>query len=108
MRERAVLVTGAAAGLGRAIAPRLVNVGCTVAVTDVDEYKAETVAKEIGVTGRTAIARWVGDADALVSRMPLQLAQTTNDVAAATTFRRSPDVNRITDRSLSVDGGLLV
>jgi NAD(P)-dependent dehydrogenase (short-subunit alcohol dehydrogenase family) len=43
-----VLVTGAGAGLGRAIATRFAGAGARVLVSDVDVTAAETVAKELG------------------------------------------------------------
>jgi NAD(P)-dependent dehydrogenase (short-subunit alcohol dehydrogenase family) len=67
MKDKAVIVTGAAAGLGRAIALRLAKDQYTVAVTDIDGEGAERVAKTITDAGGTAIARSmdVADADAV-------------------------------------------
>lgn len=67
MKGKAVIVTGAAAGLGRAIALRLAKDRYTVAVTDIDGTGADRVAKEIADGGGAAIARPmdVADADAV-------------------------------------------
>lgn len=67
MKDRAVIVTGAAAGLGRAIALRLAQDQYIVAVTDIDGTGADRVAKEITDGGGAAIARSmdVADADAV-------------------------------------------
>jgi len=52
VEEKVAIVTGAAAGIGRATAILLAKEGARVAVTDVDEAGAEAVAAEIeGVVG---------------------------------------------------------
>jgi NAD(P)-dependent dehydrogenase (short-subunit alcohol dehydrogenase family) len=55
------LVTGGAAGIGRAIALELARSGCDVALIDVDAGKAEATAGEVRALGRKAAAA-VGDA----------------------------------------------
>ncbi|UYM04595.1 SDR family oxidoreductase [Solicola gregarius] len=45
---RSAVVTGAAGGIGRAVAQRLVDLGYAVVVTDVDAGAAETTSNEIG------------------------------------------------------------
>lgn len=52
--ESGVIVTGAATGLGRAVALRLARDGYRVAVTDVNALGAKQVAEEIGTLGGTA------------------------------------------------------
>ena len=47
LRDRAALVTGAASGIGRAVALELGRAGAAVCVTDVDEAGAEAVAAEV-------------------------------------------------------------
>lgn len=83
---RVAFVTGAGSGLGRAIAHRLSADGLAIAVTDVDEHAAATVAKEIEQAGGTArpwvcdvsdpdavqdaasdVAGWLGSIDCLVN-----------------------------------------
>lgn len=56
MDSRVCFVTGAASGLGRAIAHRAAAEGFTVVVTDIDLGGAETVVKEIESTRGTASA----------------------------------------------------
>src|SRR5690625_7498263 len=48
--DKTALVTGAASGLGKAAAQLLAQEGARVAVTDIDEAGAKSVAKSIGGT----------------------------------------------------------
>ena len=56
--KHVAVVTGAAGGIGRAVAARLVADGAGVLVTDLDEQVCQTVAKEINDGG--AVGRAVG------------------------------------------------
>ncbi|HEY8551107.1 MAG TPA: glucose 1-dehydrogenase [Vicinamibacterales bacterium] len=53
---RVAIVTGAASGIGRAIAFRFADAGATVLVADVAAEPAEAVAREIGLLGGRASA----------------------------------------------------
>lgn len=55
LEGRAALVTGAGRGIGRAVALRLAQAGCGVAVNDVDPEAAERVASEVRRMGRPAL-----------------------------------------------------
>jgi len=54
LKDRSVIVTGGANGIGAAIARRLAEEGCTVGIFDLDAATGETVAKEIGAKGGRA------------------------------------------------------
>jgi NAD(P)-dependent dehydrogenase (short-subunit alcohol dehydrogenase family) len=72
---RSAVVTGAARGIGRAVATRLVATGHDVVITDLDPAAVEATAREIGATG---VAQDVRDpashaavAELAASRAPL-------------------------------------
>ncbi|MEC5344596.1 acetoin reductase [Brenneria populi] len=54
LNNKVVLVTGAAQGIGRAIALRLAAEGAGIALVDMNEEKLERVAREISALGRDA------------------------------------------------------
>ncbi|HEV2171628.1 MAG TPA: SDR family NAD(P)-dependent oxidoreductase, partial [Candidatus Binatus sp.] len=54
VKGRAVLITGAASGMGRATAHVFANEGAVVAVTDVNEAGIASVVKEIASGGGNA------------------------------------------------------
>jgi len=49
---KAVLVTGAAQGMGRAIAERFLEAGAAVAIFDLDAERVAATADELGTTGK--------------------------------------------------------
>jgi NAD(P)-dependent dehydrogenase (short-subunit alcohol dehydrogenase family) len=53
---RTAFITGAGAGIGRAIALRLAAEGCAVACTDIKQDKASAVAQQITAAGGRAVA----------------------------------------------------
>ena len=76
--RKVAVVTGAARGIGRAIALRLAADGADVAINDVNAEAAEKVAEEVSALGRrsVAIAADVSDRDAvfgLVERVASEL-----------------------------------
>jgi len=64
LRDKVVIVTGAAAGIGRATARRFAEEGCRVAAWDVNEAAAEALAAELRAAGGQALARGVDVAQA--------------------------------------------
>lgn len=74
LEGRKAIVTGAAHGIGRAIAARLVAEGCDVGIFDRDAESAEITAKAIAAPGRTvAVAAGdvsrKADVDAAIARL---------------------------------------
>jgi len=67
LKDRTVLVTGAANGIGAAIARRLAEEGCTVGILDLDADGGAKVAAEIKANGgkATAHAADISDYDAV-------------------------------------------
>jgi NAD(P)-dependent dehydrogenase (short-subunit alcohol dehydrogenase family) len=112
MRGRRALVTGAASGIGRATAARLVAEGARVALLDVDEDGLEAAATELGDASlalradvaaedevATAVERaaagW-GGLDVVVANAAVQLTGRGDDRADrldAAAWRRTLDVN---------------
>ena len=74
LEGKRTIVTGAGAGIGRAIALRLSGEGAKVALADVDEDAAKQVAEEIGESGgeafvhKTDVTR-AGDVEVLIERV---------------------------------------
>ena len=58
---KAALVTGAAQGLGEAIARMLAREGATVALTDINADKAAAVAEDINRTRPSTAIHWSSD-----------------------------------------------
>lgn len=64
LKDKAVIVTGAANGIGRAIALAFGAAGARVLASDIDTQGAEAAAQAIGVAGGTALAFAADVADA--------------------------------------------
>ncbi len=57
LKDRIAVVTGAASGIGRAIALRLAEEGARPVIFDIDDAGAAAVVKEIGAAGRSGAAQ---------------------------------------------------
>ncbi|MBU0702465.1 MAG: beta-ketoacyl-ACP reductase [Chloroflexi bacterium] len=78
MRDKVTLVTGGAAGIGKATAQRFVEEGAKVVLCDVSEEAGQRTAAELGpdaafykvdVTDRQAVQAWVDDVAARYGRV---------------------------------------
>jgi NAD(P)-dependent dehydrogenase (short-subunit alcohol dehydrogenase family) len=72
--NRVAIVTGAARGIGKAIATRLATEGAIVVIADVDRKSAEVTAKELEAAGRNVMASALDVSD------PAQVAATVQSV----------------------------
>ena len=77
VQDKVALVTGAASGLGQAMAERLAEEGAQVVLTDIDTTAGQETAQSIKVSGGTAVfaqldvraeARWQQVIDELIER----------------------------------------
>ncbi len=97
LKGKTAIVTGAASGLGRAIAARFVAAGAKVAIADLNRAAAEATAKELAAKGETMalemdvtseaavnagvaeVMRQWGRIDILVSNAGIQIVHKTED-----------------------------
>ena len=70
LKDKVVLITGGAAGIGKATAQRFMEEGATVVICDVNQEAGEATVRELGpnvhfykvdVTDRQAVQAWVDD-----------------------------------------------
>lgn len=68
LKERTTLITGGAAGIGKATAQRFAEEGANVIICDVNSDAGEAVAQELGIafhlvdiTDRQAVEKWIED-----------------------------------------------
>lgn len=95
LMDKVAIVTGAAHGIGGAIADRLATDGAKVVVADIDAAKAETRAKAIRDAGGTAIGMKVdvrlrSDTEAMVQRAVAEWGRLDIQVSNAGIVDRQP------------------
>jgi 3-oxoacyl-[acyl-carrier protein] reductase len=80
LEDKVALITGGAAGIGKATAQRFVEEGAIVVICDVSQEAGEAVASELGpkvtfyqvdVTDRQAVQQWVDDVVARFGRVDI-------------------------------------
>ena len=78
LKDKVVLITGGAAGIGKATAQRFMEEGATVVICDVNQEAGEATVRELGpnvhfykvdVTDRQAVQGWVDDVAAKYGRV---------------------------------------
>ena len=63
MKDETCIITGAAHGIGKAVAQRLAQEGANVVIGDVDLDAAKSAAADIEADGGRAVAQWVDVAE---------------------------------------------
>src|SRR5438477_12982208 len=63
MKDRVAVITGAASGLGFAVASRMVGEGASVVIADIDEAGAERAAAQLGERARAVPTDVSNEAD---------------------------------------------
>jgi len=91
LADRGAVVTGAAGGIGRALAARLVAEGARVVVNDVDADRLATTAREIGAHAVPGDAASPGGVEAVVEAATAELGAIDVWCANAGIDRTTPD-----------------
>ncbi|MFZ5903379.1 MAG: glucose 1-dehydrogenase [Chloroflexota bacterium] len=83
MKDKVVLVTGGAAGIGKATALRFAEEGAKVVICDVNETAGQEIVKELGadasffkvnVANRAEVQKWVDDVAAKYGRVDVMVS----------------------------------
>jgi NAD(P)-dependent dehydrogenase (short-subunit alcohol dehydrogenase family) len=102
LNDRVAVVTGAAGGIGRAIALEFAGAGMDVALADVNEEKLAVVADEVRARGRRAVTvvtdvRRLADVEALLARTVAELGACHVVANNAGVFHAAPMVEASAD-----------
>jgi NAD(P)-dependent dehydrogenase (short-subunit alcohol dehydrogenase family) len=114
LNGRIALVTGAANGIGRAIAERFATEGAFVYVTDIDGEAAESVAAKLAVEGSGAVAATLDvskgqDVSAVMRRIEadhgrLDVLVSNAGLNVRSDFRHLSDADWVKIREVNLDG----
>ncbi|MGG7566731.1 SDR family oxidoreductase [Rhodovulum sp. DZ06] len=112
LRDKVAVVTGAANGIGRAIAERFVREGARVALADLDGKAAAEAAARLNAIApgavRTAMTDTLNDPPSVREGIPLGEYGEVADIAAAALYLASADGKYVTGATLDVNGGLFM
>jgi NAD(P)-dependent dehydrogenase (short-subunit alcohol dehydrogenase family) len=100
LKDRTVLITGAAGGIGRAVALAFAGVGSRVAAVDLDQKAADAVVSEMEGSGHAAIGydlRPVSGHQALIDRVVESIGRIDVLVQTAAVLARRPSVQEVTE-----------
>jgi NAD(P)-dependent dehydrogenase (short-subunit alcohol dehydrogenase family) len=100
LEGKGVLVTGAAGGIGRAVASAFATTGARVMAVDLDQAKVDAVVAELEGTGHVAVAADLGDFTrhtALVQRARDELGNLYVLANLAAVLRRRGSLNEVTE-----------
>ena len=112
---RVALVTGAASGIGHAIAIRLAQEGAAVVATDIQDEPGEVLAKGIRETGgravfvheRTIAIDRTRVFEAMIGLTPMGRLGRPQEIAAGVAYLASDDASFVTGLELYIDGGYM-
>jgi NAD(P)-dependent dehydrogenase (short-subunit alcohol dehydrogenase family) len=112
---KVVLVTGAGAGIGRAVAQQMALAGGQIAVCDINKTSAEETAHSIVGDGGKAVAITadvgdIGQIDRMVGEATTALGTVNEpeDIADLCIYLASDAPRNITGQSFNIDGGLIM